>query len=83
MCLGIRAEPDAVAEIQAPIEKYFRRIFENENVVLREEKGEWHKSWDLRFKDDFAEGRFDWRAYESFNVDLPGTGLGPITEING
>lgn len=33
-------EPDAVAEIQAPIEKYFRRIFENENALLRKEKGE-------------------------------------------
>lgn len=59
MCLGIRAEPDAVAEIQAPIEKYFRRIFENENVVLREEKGEWHKSGAFRFNDTFAEARFD------------------------
>lgn len=34
-----RARTDAVAEIRTFIEKYIRRIFGNENALLRKEKG--------------------------------------------
>lgn len=42
MCEVIRAslDPNAVAEICAHLEKYFRRIFETEHALLRKKEGE-------------------------------------------